>query len=232
SFARARRENLTLLIDTYDTEAAAHKVVALAPKLAAAGIKVRAVRIDSGDLAALARRVRMILDDGGLTDVTIFVSGGIDEDGLASLVQSGAPINGYGIGTSLVTSHDAPSLDCAYKLQEYAGLARRKRSTGKATWPGRKQVWRSFGADGRMSGDVLSLEGDRQPGEPLIRQVMKAGRRFPPVPTLAEARARAAHDLERLPEGLRCLTPGASYPVTVADALVRLAADVDRRLAT
>jgi nicotinate phosphoribosyltransferase len=232
SFARARRENLTLLIDTYDTEAAAHKVVALAPKLAAAGIKVRAVRIDSGDLAALARRVRAILDKGGLTDVTIFVSGGLDEDELAALVGSGAPITGYGIGTSLATSSDAPSLDCAYKLQDYAGLPRRKRSAGKATWPGRKQVWRSFDPDGRMTGDVLSLEGDRQPGEPLIRQVMQAGRRIAPWPTLAQARARAAHDLERLPEGLRCLTPGASYPVTVADALVRLAADVDRRLAS
>jgi nicotinate phosphoribosyltransferase len=231
NFARARRENLTLLIDTYDTEAAARTVVALAPKLKAAGITVRAVRIDSGDLAALSKKVRRILDDGGLADVNIFVSGGLDEDKLAALVGSGAPISGYGIGTSLVTSEDAPTLDCAYKLQEYAGLPRRKRSTGKATWPGRKQVWRRYGADGRMIGDVLSLEDDRQPGEPLIRPVMQAGRRLAASPTLAEIRARAAHDLERLPEGLRGLTPGTSYPVEVADALVRLASEVDRRLA-
>src|SRR6266851_3816167 len=231
NFARARRENLTLLIDTYDTEAAARKVVALAPKLEAAGITVRAVRIDSGDLAALSKKVRRILDDGGLADVNIFVSGGLDEDKLAELVRSGAPISGYGIGTSLVTSEDAPTLDCAYKLQEYAGLPRRKRSTGKATWPGRKQVWRRFGPDGRMTGDVLSVEDDRQPGEPLIRPVMQAGRRLAASPTLAEIRARAAHDLERLPEGLRGLTPGTSYPVEVADALVRLASEVDRRLA-
>jgi nicotinate phosphoribosyltransferase len=231
NFARARRENLTLLIDTYDTEAAARKVVALAPKLKAAGITVRAVRIDSGDLAALSIKVRRILDDGGLADVNIFVSGGLDEDKLAALVGSGAPISGYGIGTSLVTSEDAPTLDCAYKLQEYAGLPRRKRSTGKATWPGRKQVWRSFGADGRMTGDVLSLEDDRQAGEPLIRQVMQAGRRHTPLPTLADMRERFVQDLERLPEGLRGLTPGTSYPVEVADALVRLASEVDRRLA-
>jgi nicotinate phosphoribosyltransferase len=231
NFARARRENLTLLIDTYDTEAAARKVVALAPKLKAAGITVRAVRIDSGDLAALSIKVRRILDDGGLADVNIFVSGGLDEDKLAALVGSGAPISGYGIGTSLVTSEDAPTLDCAYKLQEYAGLPRRKRSTGKATWPGRKQVWRSFGADGRMTGDVLSLEDDRQAGEPLIRPVMQAGRRLAPLPTLADMRGRFVHDLERLPEGLRGLTPGTSYPVEVADALVRLASEVDRRLA-
>jgi nicotinate phosphoribosyltransferase len=231
NFARARRENLTLLIDTYDTEAAARKVVALAPKLEAAGITVRAVRIDSGDLAELSRKVRRILNEGGLADVNIFVSGGLDEDKLAALVRSGAPISGYGIGTSLVTSEDAPTLDCAYKLQEYAGLPRRKRSTGKATWPGRKQVWRRYGADGRMIGDVLSLEDDHQQGEPLIRPVMQAGRRHTPLPTLADMRGRFAHDLERLPEGLRGLTPSTSYPVEVADALVRLASEVDRRLA-
>jgi nicotinate phosphoribosyltransferase len=230
SFARARRENLTLLLDTYDTEAAARKVVALAPRLRAAGITVRAVRIDSGDLAALSQRVRRILDDGGLADVTVLVSGGLDEDALASFVRSGAPIDGYGIGTSLVTSDDAPSLDCAYKLQEYAGLPRRKRSAGKATWPGRKQVWRQFGPDGRMTGDVLSLEGDQQRGEPLIQQVMKGGHRIAPSPPLTEARARAARDLERLPPDLRSLAPGASYPVTIAEPLVRLAAEVDRRL--
>jgi nicotinate phosphoribosyltransferase len=163
--------------------------------------------------------------------VNIFVSGGLDEDKLAALVRSGAPISGYGIGTSLVTSEDAPTLDCAYKLQEYAGLPRRKRSTGKATWPGRKQVWRRYGADGRMIGDVLSLEDDHQQGEPLIRPVMQAGRRHTPLPTLADMRGRFAHDLERLPEGLRGLTPSTSYPVEVADALVRLASEVDRRLA-
>jgi nicotinate phosphoribosyltransferase len=230
SFARARPDNLTLLIDTYDTEAAARKVVALAPRLAAAGIKVRAVRIDSGDLAALSRRVRTILDEGGLGGVTIFVSGGLDEYTLASLTRDGAPIDGYGIGTSLTTSHDAPSLDCVYKLQEYAGRPRRKRSAGKATWPGRKQVWRRFDADGRMADDVLSVEDDPQPGEPLIRQVMQAGRPIGPAPSLAQARTHAAQELERLPPALRSLTPGASYPVTVADALVQLAAEVDRRL--
>src|SRR5436305_5865222 len=152
NFARARPENLTLLIDTYDTERAARRIVALAPKLKAAGIKISAVRIDSGDLVALANNVRRILDDAGLADVAIFVSGGLDEDRLAALIAAGAPISGFGIGTSLATSQDAPVLDCAYKLQEYAGLPRRKRSAGKQTWPGRKQVWRQFGTDGRMIG--------------------------------------------------------------------------------
>ena len=110
-------------------------------------------------------------------------------------------------------------------------MARRKRSAGKATWPGRKQVWRRYGVDGRIAGDVLSLESDSQAGEPLIELVMKDGRRVGPTPTLAEIRARAAHDLERLPEPLRDLETGATCPVEVADALVRLAAEVDDRIA-
>jgi nicotinate phosphoribosyltransferase len=228
-FARARPNNLTLLIDTYDTEAAAHKVVTLAPRLKAAGIKINAVRLDSGDLLALSKSVRHILDEGGLRDVAIFASGGLDENELARLVQAGAPIDGFGVGTSLTTSSDAPVLDCIYKLQEYAGVARRKRSTGKATWPGRKQVWRRFDADGRMAGDVLSVEDDEQPGEPLIQAVMRAGRRLGSPRTLAEIRARAARELERLPDPLRSLDSAAPYPVKHADALRRLSDEVDRR---
>ena len=231
SFARARPHNLTLLLDTYDTETAARRVVALAPKLAADGIKIRSVRLDSGDLVALSNSVRQILDQGGLADVTIFASGGLDEDIVRDIIKAGAPIDGFGVGTSLTTSSDVPALDCVYKLQEYAGLARRKRSAGKATWPGRKQVWRCYDAAGKMAGDVLSLEGDTQAGTPLIEPVMKDGRRLRPPPSLADIRALAAHELERLPQPLRDLVPQAHYPVTVADALVRLAADVDERIA-
>jgi nicotinate phosphoribosyltransferase len=231
SFAQSRPKNLTLLIDTYDTEAAARKVVALAPRLAARGITIAAVRLDSGDLIPLARSVRRILDDGGLSHISIFASGGLDEDYVAEIVQAGAPIDGFGIGTSLTTSSDVPALDCAYKLQEYAGLPRRKRSAGKATWPGRKQVWRRYGSDGRFDGDTLSVESDQNPGEPLIEPVMKNGCRLRAAPTLAEIRAHAKRDLDRLPDSLRELEPDAAYPVDVADALVKLAADVDRRLA-
>jgi len=230
NFARARPKNLTLLIDTYDTEAAARKVVALAPRLKAAGISIGGVRLDSGDLITLSKAVRRILDEGGLRDVTIFASGGLDETVIAKIIRSGAPIDGFGIGSSLTTSYDAPGLDCAYKLEEYAGLPRRKRSAGKATWPGRKQVWRRFGADGRMAGDILSLENDDQAGEPLIELVMQGGKRVAPAPLLAEIRARAARDLQRLPEPLRRLEPGASYPVEVSEALRRLAAEVDGRV--
>jgi nicotinate phosphoribosyltransferase len=230
-FARARPDNLVLLIDTYDTEAAARKVVALAPRFKAAGVTLRGVRIDSDDLVALSRSVRRILDQGGLAEVIIFASGGIDEDMLAVFARENAPIDGFGIGTSLATSSDAPALDCAYKLEEYAGLPRRKRSSGKATWPGRKQVWRRYGPDGRMAGDVLSVADDVQPGKPLLRPVIREGRRLQPRPTLTETRAHAARELAALPEPLRRLEPGAAYEVEVAEPLVRLAAEVDRRLA-
>ncbi len=229
TFARARPNDVIFLIDTYDTEAGARKVVALAPRLKADGIVIRGVRIDSGDLAASARKVRAIFDDAGLTDVIILVSGGINEDVLQVMMKEGAPIDGFGIGVNLDASIDAPSLDCAYKLQEYKGAPKRKLSEGKQTWPGRKQVWRSYGADGRMSGDVLSLEADTQAGEPLIEQVMRGGERLKPAPTLAQIRERAARDLARLPEPLRQLTPGTDYPVKVADRLVALAKEADTR---
>jgi nicotinate phosphoribosyltransferase len=224
-FARSRPANLVLLIDTYDTEAGARKVVALAPKLSAAGITLSAVRLDSGDLAAHAREVRRILDAGGLGAVRVFVSGGIDEDAITGFVASGAPIDGYGVGTSLVTSEDAPALDCAYKMQEYAGIPRRKHSEGKATWPGRKQVFR------QRAGDVLTVVGDAQEGEPLIRPVMREGMVVAPPPSLAEIRTHAAAELERLPEHLARLQTAPPYPVEVAPALRRLADEADRRLA-
>jgi len=230
AFAQSRPDNVVLLIDTYDSEAAARKVVALAPRLKAAGIAIRGVRLDSGDLDALSRSVRRILDAGGLADVTIFASGGLDEDQLEALTKSGAPIDGFGVGTSLTTSADVPALDCVYKLQEYAGLPRRKRSTKKATWPGRKQVWRRYGADGRMTGDLIARDGDQQSGEPLIELVMRNGRRLKPAPTLDEIRRRANEQLERIPEALRAVTPGSIYPVEVAGELDALAADVDRRI--
>jgi nicotinate phosphoribosyltransferase len=231
NFARSRPNNVTLLIDTYDTEAAARKVVALAQRLKQAGITIRAVRLDSGNLVTLAKSVRRILDAGGCSDITIFASGGLDEDSIATMLRAGAPVDGFGVGTSVTTSADVPALDCVYKMQEYAGISRRKRSSGKATWPGRKQVWRSYDADGRMAGDVLGLEGDSPAGEPLLRPVMQNGRRVDPPATLADLRARAARELACLPEPLRTLGAGPAYPVQVAASLVKEAAETDARLA-
>ncbi len=229
AFARARPENAILLIDTYDTEAAAKKVVEVAPLLAQEGIRIRGVRLDSGDLAEHARAVRAILDAGGLRETTIFSSGNLDEYRLRDLLAAGAAIDGFGIGTSLDTSSDAPYLDAVYKLQEYAGVARRKRSEGKATWPGRKQVWRQLAADGTIDHDVITVEGDSQPGTPLLKPVMRAGKRLAGPEPLAAIRTRATGELERLPAPLRALE-SASPPlrVEVAPALRALADVVDR----
>jgi nicotinate phosphoribosyltransferase len=227
-FAESCPQNVVLLIDTYDTEAGARKVVELAPRLASRGIRVRGVRLDSGDLGALSRSVRRILDDGGLAEATIFASGNIDEYRIRDLIAGGAPIDGFGVGTSLVTSSDAPYLDAVYKLQEYAGKARRKRSTGKATWPGRKQVFRHFDRAGRFEHDVITVDGEERQGEPLLVPVMRNGKRLDAPESLAAIRERAASQLAKLPARLRALESAATqYRVEIAPALRKLAAQVD-----
>jgi nicotinate phosphoribosyltransferase len=224
-FARSRPRDLVLLIDTYDTERAAERVVSLAPRLAAEGITVSGVRIDSGDLGEHARQVRRVLDAGGLQSVTIVASGGLDEDELLALRD--APIDSFGVGTSLTTSSDAPALDCAYKLQEYAGKARRKRSEGKATWPGRKQVWRRRMPDGEFAGDLVSLEGEHHDGEPLLRPIMRNGHRVAPVISLDEIRKYARDELTDLSAALKRLDPF-SYHVEIGSSLRAMAAELDR----
>ena len=229
AFARSCPANVVFLIDTSDTERAAEKVVLLAPELANAGIRVRGVRLDSGDLAAHARAVRAILDRGGLSEVTIVSRGNRDAWKLQQRLAAGAPIDGFGIGTALDTSSDAPFLDCAYKLQEYAGTPRRKHSEGKATWPGRKQVYRHFAPDGTMDHDVVALEGDAQQGTPLLLPVMQGGKRMAVAESLDGIRARVAAELVRLPPQLRRLEPSpAPYRAEIAPGLRALAAELDR----
>jgi nicotinate phosphoribosyltransferase len=154
------------------------------------------------------------------------VSGGINEDVLQTMTSTKAPIDGYGIGVNLDASIDAPSLDCAYKLQEYAGRPRRKLSEGKVTWPGRKQIWRRFGDDGRMSGDTLSLENDSHKGDLLVVPVMRAGKRIAPAPKLSQIREHAARELACLPEPLRRLEKNDDYPVRFSEKLKELAAEI------
>ena len=227
-FALAQPKNAVLLIDTYDTEAAAHKVVALAPSLKQQGIAVKAVRLDSGDLADHARKVRRILDEGGLPQAQILASGNLDEYQLQRLIAGGAPIDSFAVGTAMTTSADAPSLDCAYKLQEYAGRPCRKRSEGKATWPGRKQVYRQYHHDGRLDHDVVTTLNDHQTGEPLLQPVMTEGRRLVPVQKLTELRERAATQLTRLSNPLRSLECDRPYDVRISHSLQDLARVVDQ----
>jgi len=229
NFAVSQPGNVTLLIDTYDTEAGARKVVGLAPELQKKGISIRAVRLDSGDLVEHSRRVRRILDNGGLKDVRIFTSGNLDEYVLKHFSDNNAPIDAFGIGTMMVTSSDAPYLNCAYKLQEYAGIPRRKRSEGKATWPGAKQVYRCFDRDGIMSHDILTLNDDLLGEKALLKPVMQNGMRIGlPVP-LVESREYLQEQMKALPPYLRRLDKGPDYPVRVSQSLRDCTMNVDKR---
>ncbi len=228
-FALANPDNVVLLIDTYDTEKAAQKVVEIAPELQAQGIKIKGVRLDSGDLADHARKVRKILDSGGLQDTTIFASGNIDEYKLNDLLAQKAPIDGFGIGTHLDTSADAPYLDCAYKLQEYAGIARRKRSEGKATWPGRKQVYRHYKVNGEMSFDTVTVADAPCDGRPLLQTVMHGGKLSARRPELNEIRKYTREQLSGLPAALLGLNGTPDYPVIIAAELQALANRVDEQ---
>lgn len=228
SFARSQPDNATLLIDTYDTEAAARKVAALSATLRESGIAIQAVRIDSGDLGEHARRVRGILDGAGLQSIRIFASGNLDEYRVRDLLAAAAPIDGFGVGTRMNTSADAPYLDCAYKLTEYAGLPRRKRSEGKATWPGRKQSYRRHAPDGTMRGDTLTIEADVQAGLPLMQRCMTNGRREATAPPLEAIRSHVGRQLATLAPALRALDSAPSpYPVDISAALRRLARQAD-----
>jgi nicotinate phosphoribosyltransferase len=193
-----------LLVDTYDTLEGVQNVTRLAEELGD-DFKVHAIRLDSGDLAQLARDARAILDQAGLEAVGIFASGGLEEERIAQLVRSGAPIDGFGVGTKLGVSVDCPMVDSVYKMAAYAGEGRMKLSAGKATWPGRKQVFRVC-QDGETVRDILGLHDEPVEGTPLLRKVMEGGERLPAgQEDLELTRARAAREIGRLPERLRGL---------------------------
>jgi nicotinate phosphoribosyltransferase len=224
-FAASQPRNVVLLIDTYDTEAGARKVAALAERLRARGVSVAGVRIDSGDLEVHARRVRAILDAAGLRATAIVASGGLDEQAIDRLVRAGAPIDTFAPGTHVVTSSDAPFLDCAYKLVEVAGRPTWKHSEGKATRPGRKQVWRTVDRAGQIVRDELRLESEPGTGTPLLVPVMAAGQPVASPPPLEEIRRRAADGLASLPPPLRSVELGAvpAPPLLVSPAIEALA---------
>jgi nicotinate phosphoribosyltransferase len=218
-FAHANRQGLILLLDTYDTEAAAYKVVELGRRWKAQGFPIHGVRLDSGDLVKHAFAVRKILNDGGLSEIHIFASGHLDEYELQRLIRSGAPIDGFGIGTRLDTCADSPYLDCVYKMQEYAGAPTRKMSEGKTTWPGRKQVHRICNGRGHMERDVITLEDEAYEGEPLLQPIMREGRRIVPPISIAEIRDRVRTGLSNLPPSLRRLEPAPRYRVEIAESV-------------
>lgn len=210
-------DRAVFLLDTYNTLDAAQR-------LAASGLRPTAVRLDSGDLAALSRRVRQILDAGGLSRTRIFVSGDLDERRIEDLIASGAPVDGFGVGAAITTSSDAPSLGGVYKLveverdREMVGVM--KLSAEKQTYPGRKQIWR-VSRRGRAIRDVIALDDEPGPdaARPLLRRVMSGGRRLVQRERLDQIRARCRAAVAELPDAGRRLRSPARFPVDHSDGL-------------
>ena len=229
SFARVFPSTV-LLVDTYDPIAGVQKVVALAKELGDA-FKVRGVRIDSGDLVALSKAARQILDEAGLPHVQIVASGGLDEYVILDLVAAGAPIDVFGVGTDLAVSGDAPALDIVYKLTEFGGEGRVKLSVGKRSLPGRKQIFRSF-EHGVAVGDTIARAEEALPGMPLLQPVMLDGERVAPAEPVASIRDRCRAELARMPEDIRRMgKTSRSYSVSISPALDAFDRDVRGEIA-
>ena len=220
-----------LLVDTYDTMAGVSKVCALANELGDE-FRVRGIRLDSGDLGALSVAARRMLDEAGLQRVQIFASGGLDENAIARLVASGAPIDAFGVVTDMGVANDRPALDIAYKLCEFAGRGRLKLSPGKPILPGRKQVFRRY-ENGFAAGDTIARGAEALPGTPLLRPVMRKGRAMSDAfPSLRDVRAYAADQKASLPKTVQGLGPAEpAYPVSVSEALTAYQDEVTQAVA-
>ncbi len=230
AFARDFPHNAILLIDTYDTLQGARHAVEVAREMAARGHRLRGVRIDSYEsldqLAEISRRVRAILDEAGLADVQIVLSGDLDEYKVAEALDRGAAAQAFGVGTRMGTSEDAPSMGGVYKLVEDAAGPKIKLSAGKATLPGRKQVWRVRTADGALRDTIARRDEPPPPGaEPLLVPVMSAGR-VVATDSLARMRERCAAALRALPPALRDLQGAPPPPVSLSPALEALQAQM------
>jgi nicotinate phosphoribosyltransferase len=229
AFARVWPQTV-LLVDTYDTLEGVDAVIRLADELGEE-FQVSAIRLDSGDLGSLAKQARQKLDAAGLDRVKIFASGGLGAEAIAALLEQAAPIDGFGVGTTMGVSADAPALDIAYKLMEYSGKGRSKLSTGKETSPGAKQVFR-IDEQGRALRDVIGRPSEVLPGRPLLQPVLWRGRRLSPARALADIRAYARAEIAKLPEASRGLAPAdPPYPVSMSSELERYIAEVRAALA-
>lgn len=234
AYQRVFPRNATLLIDTYDTVRAARRITeTFRPG------EVYGVRLDSGDLAALSREVRKILDAAGFTATRIIASGDLNERAIAALSAQEAPIDAYGVGTDLTTVRDAPALGGVYKLVELQQAGQRmlkmKFSADKVTYPGQKQVWRHVGPDGCYEGDTVTLIEEPPPAPdalPLLVPVLQNGRQVGPLPSLLEIQQRAREAIGRLPERLRGLdAPAEPYPVRFSAPILAAQQEFRRRIA-
>jgi nicotinate phosphoribosyltransferase len=223
-FARHFGPATVFLVDTFDTPTGVARAIQVARECRDRGVDVRGVRLDSGDVLALARDARRDLDEAGFPEMQILASGGIDEHEIERLLGAGAPVDGFGIGSSLAVSSDAPVLDTVYKLVAFDGRPVRKTSEGKATWPGGKQVWRGDEAD------ILGL-ADEEPGwtgEALLDEVMRDGRRTDAGRAdLAAVSKRFDEHWTRLPPQVRRLSQPGSWPVRPSPTLERLTSEIE-----
>ena len=231
AFIASFPNNSILLIDTYDTLAGARKAVEIAKEMAANGQQLQGVRIDSGDLKKLAIEVRRIFDEAGLKSVKIIGSGGLDEFDLADFTVADVPYDSYGVGTKMGVSADAPWFDIAYKLVEYDERPVLKLSTGKVSWPGKKQVFRMRDERGQLQKDVIALREENIPGaDPLLQKVMASGEVAVRCPTLEEIRDNFMGEFKRLSDPIKAIRNPASYPVEISPQLTKLREEVSHQL--
>ena len=231
AFIASFPNNSILLIDTYDTLAGARKAVEIAKEMAANGQQLQGVRIDNGDLKKLAIEVRRIFDEAGLKSVKIIGSGGLDEFDLADFTVADVPYDSYGVGTKMGVSADAPWFDIAYKLVEYDERPVLKLSTGKVSWPGKKQVFRMRDERGQLQKDVIALREENIPGaDPLLQKVMASGEVAVRCPTLEEIRDNFMGEFKRLSDPIKAIRNPASYPVEISPQLTKLREEVGRQL--
>ena len=199
AFAKSFPERAIHLIDTYDTLKAIDKVIRLVKE----GMPAVGVRIDSGNIPYLTKEVRRRLKEAGLEHIKIIVSGGVDEYKIEEWLKEGAEIDAFGVGTKLITSADHPYLDMAYKLVEYEGKPKYKTSPGKATFPYKRQIFRTYNENGKMDKDFVVIYGKDHEGEKLVEEITKDGSSVYKFPSLKEIRDRAMDEIERLPDPLR-----------------------------
>ncbi|MGA2267629.1 MAG: nicotinate phosphoribosyltransferase [Bryobacteraceae bacterium] len=207
---RVLGDSTVQLIDTYDSLEGARRAAQL-------GQPLWGVRIDSGDFAALSRQIRAILDQAGLPEARIMASGDLNEYRIRELLNAGAPIDAFGVGTELSTSADAPALSAVYKMveMEICGIKRftAKYSVDKITLPGAKQIFRE------EARDVVARSGECGQGEALLRPVILGGRLVEPLPAVEQARRRAAESMAKLPAALRQLEVAEPWPVVYSREL-------------
>ena len=213
AYLEAFPNNGVLLVDTYDTVEGVKKAIKVAKEM---GVPLKGIRLDSGDVVELSKIARKLLDEAGFTETKIIVSGGLDEFRIKEILERGAPVDAFGVGTKVGTSADSPYIDFVYKLVEFNGRPVMKTSSGKKMYPGRKQVFRE------ENGDTVGVFGEELPGEPLLEKVMENGQPVKRLPTLKESREYFLERFSKLPDELKRIDQKVEYPVRISEKLREL----------